>query len=105
MSSLRIDGDDAPQVIVSLEDEYYLIARLDHLKWIRVEHEARHAHRQAFGLWVVLREVFDALVVGLEGPGKEGDVHMLVGAFHSFPFGLGDVAVEAGIPGSVSTKV
>ena len=40
-----------------------------------------------------------------EGPGKERDVDLFVGAFHALPFGFGEVAVEAGIPRAVSAKV
>ncbi len=52
--STWIDIDDPPQIIVSLKHEHNLIARLDHLKRIRVEHETRYAHWQALGFRIVL---------------------------------------------------
>ena len=54
---------------------------------------------------IVLGEIFHALVEGLQGPGKERHVHVLVGALHALPFGLGDVAVEARIPGAVAAEI
>src|SRR5215469_6126435 len=55
MSSLRVDSNDSPRVIIALKEEDHAVGSLDHLKGVWVEHIARNSDRQTLRFRIVFR--------------------------------------------------